>query len=161
MKHQEIRFHILHYLYNKHYGGELGKYQVVDKIIPDTELKNVERNLVIGDVAYLYDGKFIKGTPIMKELGYPTSILIANYGIDAVDKVINHIIKNVTNPERVHDPGMQQKHQNEIRTISDDDNPKNKINGIWSYVKSNPSFFATYVEKAVMTFLTTSGGDID
>jgi len=51
VKHQEIRFHILHYLYSKHYAGEPGIYQELDNIINEVGLGDVERHLVIGDVA--------------------------------------------------------------------------------------------------------------
>ena len=157
MKHQEIRFQILHYLYNKHYGGEVGKYQKVNKIIEETELKNVEPDLVIGDVAYLNEGKFIKGIPVRSHLGYPRSIVITCNGIDAVENVIGHIIKNINNPENVNNPEIQ-KHQKEIETRANVTNPKNRINGIFEYVKANPGFFATYMEKAATWALTMSGG---
>jgi hypothetical protein len=46
MNHQEIRFEILHYLYNKHYSEELGHPQAVEKIIQETKLKNIYKNIV-------------------------------------------------------------------------------------------------------------------
>jgi hypothetical protein len=38
MNEEEIRFQILYYLYNKHYSGEVGKYQSADNIIQETEM---------------------------------------------------------------------------------------------------------------------------
>jgi hypothetical protein len=61
VNHQEIRFHILYYLYNKHYSGELGHPQVVENIIAETELKNIEKNIVYGDIVYLEQSSFIRG----------------------------------------------------------------------------------------------------
>lgn len=60
MNHQEIRFQILYYLYNKHYSGELGHSQVVENIIAETELKNIEKNIVYGDIVYLEQSNFMR-----------------------------------------------------------------------------------------------------
>ena len=61
VNHQEIRFQILYYLYNKHYGGELHQPQGVENIIQETELKNVEKNIIYGDIVYLEQSGFIQG----------------------------------------------------------------------------------------------------
>jgi hypothetical protein len=68
VNHQEIRFHILYYLYNKHYSGELGHPQVVENIIAETELKNIEKNIVYGDIVYLEQSSFIRGESICRDM---------------------------------------------------------------------------------------------
>jgi hypothetical protein len=50
MEHPEIRFHVLYYLYNKYYGGQTRKLHSVEKIIQETELKTIDRNLIDGDI---------------------------------------------------------------------------------------------------------------
>ncbi len=94
MDHQEIRFQIRYYLYNKHYDGELGKYRPMDDIIRETELRDVGRNLIRGNVDYLKDSGFIKGR-IIGNHGYPNTVVITNYGIQTIENVIKQIIKEI------------------------------------------------------------------
>jgi hypothetical protein len=53
MKHPEIRFHILFYLYNRHYSNKLGKPQTTDKVIEEAGLATVDKALVYGDIIFL------------------------------------------------------------------------------------------------------------
>jgi hypothetical protein len=61
MDHPEIRFQVLYYLYNKYYGGQTGKHHLVEEIIEETELKNIDRNLINGDIAYLFSSGLVAG----------------------------------------------------------------------------------------------------
>lgn len=150
MDHQEIRFQILYYLYNKHYSGELGKYQYIDEIVRETELRDIERNLIRGNVDYLKDSGFIKGRRIIDNYGYPNSVVITNYGIQTIENVIKQIIKEIKSQQDNEDV------QNKIDTISADAHSKNRVNRIWEYIKSKPEFFSDITERALKIYL--SGG---
>ena len=151
MNHQEIRFQILYYLYNKHYSGELGQPQVVENIILQTDLKNIEKNIVYGDIVYLEQSTFIRGEYILG-CAHPPWVTITSYGIDTVDNITNQIISNVSlerNYENV---------RNDIKTISKEPNTKKKIIGIWEYAKANPAFFSSIIEKVLR--ITLGGGGL-
>lgn len=151
MNHQEIRFNILYILYNKHYSKELGHPQSTSKIIEETELKNIDKHIVYGDVVYLEQAGDIKS--LGDSIGdiYPHWIEITNYGIDKVDNITNNIIKDIgIDNENIDVPP-------EIKTLSTEQNPKNKITRFWEYVKANPTFFANTIEKILKNTLGGGG----
>jgi hypothetical protein len=125
-------------LYKKHYGGELNKIQSVENIIQETELKNVDKNVVYGDVVYLHQSGFIQGEYYIGDT-FPQWITITNYGIDSVDNISTQIINDISN----------EKYDKEIEIISSEPNPSKKITRLWDYVKANPTFFSNIVEKAL------------
>jgi hypothetical protein len=146
VNHQEIRFEILYYLYKKHYGGELNRLQSVEAIIQETELKNVEKNNVYGDVVYLHQSGFIQGEYHIGDT-FPPWITITSYGIDTVDNVTNNVINDISN----------EKPDEQIQIISSEPDPSKKISRLWDYVKANPTFFTNIVEKVLRVALGSGG----
>ena len=65
MNHREIRFNILHNLYQKHYSDQLKHPQMTDMIIQDSDLGNLDRNLVYGDIVYLVDSGLATGEYVL------------------------------------------------------------------------------------------------
>lgn len=62
MNHQEIRFNILHALYQKHYSNrQLGQLQNTDKIIQEAGLEYIDKNDVGVDIVYLESNYLLKG----------------------------------------------------------------------------------------------------
>ena len=146
MEHSEIRFHVLYYLYNKYYGGQTGKHHHVEKIIQETELKNIDRNLINGNIAYLYSSELVTGKRIIGNGGYPPSIIITKNGIDLVENIIYEIIVNIRN---------QQNNtivKNKIELISKSDQ-KTRTTKVWNYVKVRPELFINIGEKVLKLFL--------
>lgn len=137
-------------MYNKHYSGEFGKYQSIDGIIRETELRAIERNLIRGNVDYLKDSGFIKGRRMINNYGYPKSVVITNYGIQTIENVIKQIIKEIKIQQDNEDV------QNKIDTISADAHSKNRVNRIWEYIKSKAEFFSDITQRALKIYL--SGG---
>jgi hypothetical protein len=149
MEPPEIRFQILYYLYNKYYGGQTGKLHSAEKIIQETELKNIDRNLINGDIAYLYSSDLVTGKRSIGNGGYPPSIIITNKGVDLVENIINEIIVNILNQQ---DNTIV---KNKIELIAKSDQ-RTRITKIWGYVKEKPELFVNIGEKALKLFL--SGG---
>jgi hypothetical protein len=149
MEPPEIRFQILYYLYNKYYGGQTGKLHSAEKIIQETELKNIDRNLINGDIAYLYSSDLVTGKRSIGNGGYPPSIIITNKGVDLVENIINEIIVNILNQQ---DNTIV---KNKIELIAKSDQ-RTRITKIWGYVKAKPELFVNIGEKALKLFL--SGG---
>lgn len=147
MDHPEIRFQVLYYLYNKFYGGQTGRHQPVENIIQETELKNIDRNLINGDIAYLFSSGLVAGKRTIGNGGYPNFIIITNYGIDLVENIINEIIVNIRNQQ---DSTIV---KNEIDTISKSDQ-KTRTTKVWNYVKAKPELFINIGEKALRLFLS-------
>ena len=149
MEPPEIRFQILYYLYIKYYGGQTGKLHSVEKIIQETELKNIDRNLINGDIAYLYSSDLVTGKRNIGNGGYPPSIIITNKGIDLVENIINEIIVNILNQQ---DNTIV---KNEIEIISKSDQ-RTRTTKAWDYVRVRPELFISVGEKVLKLFL--SGG---
>ena len=146
MEPPEIRFQILYYLYNKYYGGQTGKLHSAEKIIQETELKNIDRNLINGDIAYLYSSDLVTGKRSIGNGGYPPSIIITNKGIDLVENFINEIIANILNQQ---DNTIV---KNKIELISKSDQ-KTRTTKVWNYVKVRPELFINIGEKVLKLFL--------
>jgi len=147
MEHPEIRFQILYYLYNKYYGGQTRKLHSVEKIIQETELKNIDRNLINGDIAYLYNSDLVTGKGSISNGGYPPSIIITNNGIDLVENIINEIIVNIRNQQ---DTTIV---KNEIELISKSDQ-RTRTTKAWDYVRVRPELFISVGEKVLKLFLS-------
>ncbi|HEX2408783.1 MAG TPA: hypothetical protein VHJ38_16395 [Nitrososphaeraceae archaeon] len=147
MDHPEIRFQVLYYLYNKFYGGQTGRHQPVENILQETELKNIDRNLINGDIAYLFSSGLVGGKRVIGNGGYPNSIIITNYGIDLVENIISEIIVNIRNQQ---DTTIV---KNEIELISKSDQ-KTRTTRVWDYVKSKPELFINIGEKVLRLFLS-------
>jgi hypothetical protein len=56
-------------------GGQKGKLHSVEKIIQETELKNIDRNLINGDIAYLYNSDLVTGKGSIGNGGCPLLLL--------------------------------------------------------------------------------------
>jgi hypothetical protein len=121
MNHQEIRFNILYHWYNKQYSKELGNPQTTDKIIEETELKNIDKHIVYGDVVYLKQSGDIKSLEDSIGDTYPHWIEITNYGIDKVDHITNNIIKNID----IDNENIEI--LSEIKTLPTEQNPKIRL----------------------------------
>jgi hypothetical protein len=147
MDHPEIRFQILYYLYNKYYGGQTGTQQPVENIIQETDLKNIDRSLINGDIAYLFSSGLVAGTRSIGNGGFPNWIIITNYGIDLVEKIINEIIINIRNQQ---DTTIA---KNEIEIMSKSDQ-KTRTRRVWDYVKAKPELFINIGEKVLRLFLS-------
>ena len=147
MDHPEIRFQVLYYLYNKFYGGQTGKHHPVDNILQETELKSIDRNLINGDIAYLFSSGLVAGRRTIGNGGYPNSIIITNSGIDLVENVVNEIIANL---RKQQDTTIV---KNEIEIISKSDQ-KTRTSKVWIYVKAKPGLFINIGEKVLRLFLS-------
>jgi hypothetical protein len=146
MEHPEIRFQILYYLYNKYYGGQTRKLHSIEKIIQETELKNIDRNLINTDIAYLFSSDLVTGKGTIGNAGYPPSIIIINKGIDLVENIINEIIVNIRNQQSTTIV------KNEIELISKSDQ-RRRTTKVWEYVKAKPELFVIIREKVLKLFL--------
>jgi hypothetical protein len=135
MNKEEIRFHILYYLYNKHSSGEVGKYQSADNIVEESELKSIDRNAIDEEFAHLNNGGYLKGQRDTSDGGIPYSVVITKSGIEIVESVTQQIITNI-NEEHTSD-----EIQNEIMPINNETNQNTKTSKIWEYVKSKPGLF--------------------
>jgi hypothetical protein len=147
MDHPEIRFQVLYYLYNKFYGGQTGKHHPVENILQETELKSIDRNLINGDIAYLFSSGLVAGRRTIGNGGYPNSIIITNSGIDLVENVVNEIIANL---RKQQDTTIV---KNEIEIISKSDQ-KTRTSKVWIYVKAKPELFINIGEKVLRLFLS-------
>ena len=147
MDHPEIRFQVLYYLYNKFYGGQTGKHHLVENILQETELKSIDRNLINGDIAYLFSSGLVAGKGTIGNGGYPNSIIITNSGIDLVENVVNEIIANL---RKQQDTTIV---KNEIEIISKSDQ-KTRTTRVWEYVKAKPELFINIGEKVLRLFLS-------
>lgn len=141
MNQQEIRFHILYYLYNKHSMGQIGKYQSADDIIKETELNGIDRNLIDYEFVYLNNSGYIKGQRDTSDGGMPYSVVITKSGIEIVENISQQIITYI-DKQHPHD-----NIDNELVSIKNETNQNTRTNKIWEYVKSKPELFMNIGEK--------------
>lgn len=141
MNKEEIRFQILYFLYNKHHGGEIGKYQSVDKVIEQSELNSVDRNLIDDEFAYLNSSGYLRNQRDTSDGGIPYSAVITKFGLEAVEKVTQEILVTI-NEQHKNDHVY-----NEIWPIISETNQITKTNKIWEYVKSKQDLFNNIGEK--------------
>jgi hypothetical protein len=122
LNHQEIRFHILRVLYQKHYGGQLNQLQTTDKVIEEAGLGDVDKNVVTGDIVYLKDKHLVNGTKTPLGYAYPPWMTITSSGIDFVDNVINTFLRDA---EKMHTSDEVKSH---IKKLAEEGNmlKKNK-----------------------------------
>jgi hypothetical protein len=138
---EEIRFQILYFLYNKHHGGEIGKYQSADDIIEGTELNGVDRNLINDEFVYLNKGGYLRSQRDTSDGGIPYSAVITKLGIDIVETVTQQILINIDEQHQNDDV------HNEIWPINNETNQSTKTKKIWEYVKSKQDLFNNIGEK--------------
>jgi hypothetical protein len=94
MEHREIRFRILHVLYQKHYSDQLGHLQQTDKVIEESRLSGVSNTDAYADVVYLKDKGLIKGQSTLGQ-PFPQSITITSYGIDTIENGVYNFINRI------------------------------------------------------------------
>lgn len=135
MNNEEIRFQILYYLYNKHHGGEVGKYQSADNIVQQSELKSKDRNGIDKEFTYLNNGGYLKGQRDTSDGGIPYSTVITKSGMEKVENVTTQIILTI-NEQHTND-----KVYNEIMPINNETNQNLKTKKIWEYLNSKPELF--------------------
>lgn len=129
MEHQEIRFRILHTLYQKHYSDQLGHAQQTDKVIEESGLSSINKPDVYGDVVYLKDKGLIKGQSALG-YAYPPWITITSYGIDTVENGVNNFVKNVDLIESIK-PQVK----NDIKRVSQlEESTSTKIKTMFDYL---------------------------
>lgn len=134
-------------MYNKHYS-ELSNFQPVDRIIEETELTDINKDTVYGEVPYLNNSGFIRGSNYVDSRTCPKWVIITDYGIQTIYNVTKHIIKEIKsqqNNEIVRD---------KIKTISGEVDPKSKVNELWQFVNSEPQYFANVIEKELRIYLS-------
>jgi hypothetical protein len=134
-------------LYNKHYS-EPGNFQPVDRIIEETKLTDIKKDIVYGEIPSLNNSGFIRGSNYVDNRTCPQWVIITDYGIQTIYNVTKHIIKEVKsqqNNEIVRD---------KIKTISGEVDPKGKVNELWQFVNSEPQYFACVIEKELRIYLS-------
>ena len=127
--------------------GEIGKYQSVDRIIQNAQLKNENRNVVNGDIVNLSDCGYIKSSRVIGDAGVPPSVMITNSGIDIVENVAKKIIALINYQH------SEDNIQNDIVPIINEPDPRKRTNKIWEYVKAKPELFVTIIDKAIRVVL--------
>lgn len=132
---EEIRFHILYYLYKKHTSQETGEYQSADDIIKDTGLKTEDKNLINREFAFLNNNGFLKGQRDTSNGGVPYSVVITKSGIETAEKVALQIL------DTINDKNSQGNIHDEIVPILNETIQSKKITRIWNYVNSRPEIF--------------------
>ncbi|MDF0682453.1 MAG: hypothetical protein P0116_15965 [Candidatus Nitrosocosmicus sp.] len=129
MIHQEIRFRILLTLYNKHYSNMLGHIHPTESVIEESELNDIDKNVIYGDIVYLEDSELIIGQgPIGSN--HSLAIKITHKGIDYVDKAINEFIETKLS---------------EFEKLIKEQDPKIKIGKAWEIIKANQGLISTFV----------------
>jgi hypothetical protein len=127
LDHQEIRFRILYNLYEKYYGGQLGRPQVVEEIISESGLTEIDKQILYADVLYLENKGLVKGEFI---LGYahPPWIQITSIGIDFVESVVEELIEVDIRPRHG---------TNQANEILQEQDPVKRISKTVNYVQSS------------------------
>jgi len=146
MSHQEIRFKILHTLYQKYYGGEPANYQPIDSVIAESDLEGVNLNVAHADVIYLRNSNLVEGIGALGQ-AHPVAIRITNYGIDTVESITEQALQSLSVTD---DP--------EVKRISMEKNPPNRMRKFIDYIKQHPDFVASTLDKIIRTALGSISG---
>jgi hypothetical protein len=147
MDHAEIRFNILHYLYQKHYSNELGHKQRIDKIIEGSGLQDIHRNAIYGDVIFLLNKGLIEGKHYLGD-SYPNHVKITKNGIDQVEHIIYQIGYDIKNSGSI----VQVK-KTQFNEILKNEGPSSKIQAAFQYIKNNPELFTSIFDKVTRAFV--------
>src|SRR5438132_63710 len=131
MNHDEIRFRILHILYEKYYDGGLMRTYSIEDVIKESGLETVERNLVLGDILYLKNKGFVNGD---MQLGvpHPTAIGIETFGIDTLENFVTHSMNKII----TEDLDIQTK--DEIEEIRKEESITSKVKKWYNFIISRP-----------------------
>jgi hypothetical protein len=78
------------------------------------------------EILFIWNKVVSFGGEYMQGYAHPPRVTITSYGIDTVDNITNQIITDVSMD------GNHENVQKEIKTISDEPNPKKRIIGIWN-----------------------------
>lgn len=132
MEHQEIRFRILHTLYQKHYSDQLGHLQQTEKIIEESRLSDASKADKHGDVVYLEGKGLIKGQSALG-YAYPPWITITSNGIDVVENTVNTFIRSVESIEYIP-PNVK----NDIKRVSNEQSTSAKIGVLVGFLDRLP-----------------------
>jgi hypothetical protein len=135
VNHQQIRFNILHTLYQKHYSPELEQPQDTEKIIQESGLGDIDKNQLAGDIAYLEDKNLIKGMSLVGHV-YSPWIKITSYGIDSVENVVDRFVEKVEGS----DTNIEVKSR--IKELSEETDTSKKIKSIIEFAKTNTGLLA-------------------
>jgi hypothetical protein len=132
-------------LYQKFYGGQPAHYHNTDTVIAQADLEGVDQDVARADVIYLQKSGLIEG---LGQLGtaYPIHIKITNYGIDAVESIVDDALNNLADS---NDYSIKSK----VKEIIAEKNPPNKIKKFVDYVKQHPDWVASTLEKIIRAAL--------
>ena len=128
--HQEIRFRILHTLYQKYYGEHIEHYHETEDVITESDLEGIDYDVTCADIVYLKKGRLIEGLYGMN-MAYPVQIKIENPGIDAVERIVEQGLGKLAASDN-------NEFQNEARAISAEKNPPTKAQKFLGYIKQHP-----------------------
>ena len=81
---EEIKLKILRTLYDKYFEGQIDTFQKTEDVIKESALDGEERNVIEGNLVYLYNDQYIYGIQTLVE-DYPRNIKITSSGIDFVE----------------------------------------------------------------------------
>ena len=70
-------------LKTKHYSDQLGQLQQTDKVLEESGLADIDKNVTHAEVIYLKEKGFIDGKRFLGSV-YPPNIIITSYEVDAV-----------------------------------------------------------------------------
>jgi uncharacterized protein YheU (UPF0270 family) len=139
VNHQQIRFNILHTLYQKYYSPELEQAQDTEKIIQESGLGDIDKNQVAGgDIVYLENKNLINGMPLIGHV-YSPWIKITSYGVDSVENIVDKFVEKEgcdTNDEV----------KSRIKELSQETDTSKKIKSIIEFAKTNTGLLAPYSE---------------
>jgi hypothetical protein len=147
MKHREIRFNILHNLYQKHYSDQLGHPQLTDTIIQESGLGNLDKNVVYGDIVYLVESGLATGDYVLGRAS-PFTIQITTHGIDTVENIVDNLFENVGSED------ISSEVKTDMKQISTESSPNVRIRKVWEF-KTHPDFVLNVFDKVLKPYLGT------
>ena len=130
MDHQEIRFRILHTLYQKYYGGHIADYHKTEDVITESDLEGIDYDVTCADIVYLKKSRLIEGLGGIN-MAYPVQIKIENPGFDAVERIVEQGLGKLATSDN-------NELQNEARAISAEKNPPTRARKFLDYIKQHP-----------------------
>jgi len=143
MNHDEIRFRILHDLYQKYYSGGLLRYYSTDSVIKESGLGDIDINIVLGDVLYLKNKGLIRGMMVIGT-AYPIQISIESHGIDTLENFVTRSVNTITSSD------LDINSKQEVEEIKKEENVQTKIKKWYNFVISRPEL--SYIQEALRAY---------
>lgn len=148
MNHQEIRFRILHTLYQKYYGGQPTDHLNIDTVIRESEL-GVDADVAFAEIIYLRNSGHIDGIGTLGK-AYSLHIKITNYGIDAVESIAERALNSLAE-------STNSSVQSKINEIREEKNPNSRTRKSVDYIKEHPDFVASTFDRIIRTVIDITG----